>query len=403
MRVAAGFVGSCLLLLACTTQAPTPSPTSPGTTPSPSATPTEQPTAQPTPTVGPTTDTGLPTSILGLPVYTVAGINQLAASGALDGRYAAVAGYWAQYALPCPYMPHQPPLSGFCYGGKFGDTPESVQGAGGIDGGAPLAVMETVGGNRLWQFSAPMGGTAARVALIVHSADARSWQCEPARRADCASRLVIDRVAWADDEEVVMDQPDPNTAPADLHLTLDQVIAAAVQPGQTLVLAYPLKATRMNDVDPRFAALAQGLAWYVRVISGPADPDGIVPGVDVLVDDSNGTVISTLPLEVDAAYHPARVVLDSNGWEGPVGTAAFTISKGTTVVMAGDLGAQLAPLNLEAGDYTVHAFIDTPQANPVAGPTCDLEMSVAAGDDVAFYADFAGSGDCSWKAGSLFP
>jgi hypothetical protein len=122
--------------------------------------------------------------------------------------------------------------------------------------------------------------------------------------------------------------------------------------------------------------------------------------VDLLIDDATGSVIATLPLQVDAAYDPARVVVDAKGWNGPVGYPAFTVSTTDTVVMADDLGASLAPLVLEASDYTVHAFIATPEANPVAGPTCDLALTVAPGDEVVYYADFQRhNADCVWKTG----
>jgi hypothetical protein len=351
----------------------------------------------------------LPTSILGLPVYTVAGISRLAANGSLDGRFAAVAGYWAQFALPCPFMPHQPAVLGFCSGGSFADTPEAARNQGGsVNGPVPVSVRETANGSLLWSLGQSSGDPGSMgvgsVALIVHRADSRAWQCAPNDRAACHSRLVIDNVAWVNGSIVAAPPDMSHLDGASPALSIDQVIAAAVQPGQQLVTAYPLKGSAMNDVDPRFVGLADGVVWYVRVISGPPDADGIAPGKDVLVDDATGTVVSTLPLEVDAAYKPARIVLDAKGWEGPVGNPVFTLSVGTEVRIAGDLGAGTEPILLDAGDYKVHAFINTPQANPVAGPTCDLDLTVAAGDDVSYFANFsAGSGDCTWVSGSLFP
>ncbi len=398
MRVVAGFVVICLLGLACMTTAPTPNPTS---TASPAPTPTEKLTDQPSPTVGPTTDTGLPTSILGLPVYTVAGIRQLAARGALDGRFAAVAGYWAQYAYPCPYTPHQAPLSGFCYGGEFGDTPESVGVAGGPDGRAPLTVTETSWGNVLWHITGGPAGPSAQVALIVHAGDARSWQCDPAQRQECASRLVIDRVAWANDEELGLDQPDPNGPPGNLQMTLDEVIAAAAGQGDTAVLAYPIDAGSLNDVDPRFIGQGEHNVWYVRLISGPADADGIAPGKDVLVDDATGTVVTTMPLAVDPGYQPARIVLDSKGWDGGNGPRpVFTVGNADGTVAQGWLDSSSTPMAIEPADYTVHGFIGPQGRDPVFGRTCNLQLTLAVGDDVAYYADWPERGDCTWKEGA---
>ena len=361
--------------------------------------PTQEPTAQPTPTVGPTTDTGLPTSILGLPVHTVAGMHELAASGALDGRMAAVAGFWTQEALPCAFMRHSPAVLGFCNGGRFADTAAELQtGSGGT---APIIVPETVGGSLLWQQAGPTAGAAARVALILHAADSRSWQCAMPDRRTCASNLIIDRVAWANGAELGIDQPDPNTAPANLHLRLDQVITAAAGPGDTVVLAYPIDAGSLNDVDPRFVGEGQGNVWYVRLISGPPDADGIAPGKDVLIDDATGAVVTTMPLSVDPSYGPARVTIDTDGQvPGPLGQARFWVSAEGAVVAHGRLDSSLAPLALEPGDYTVLALGDTGaiMASPKL-PQCSLDLSVAAGDNVAFYADWPGGADCTWKEG----
>lgn len=361
----------------------------------PSGTP--QPTQQPTATAGPTTDTGLPTSILGLPVYTVAGINQLAADGKLDGRLAAVAGYWVQEALPCAFMPHISPVMGFCNGGRFGDTAAEAQ-SGGSGSAAPVAVPETVGADLLWQMAGP-ANDPARVALIVHAADARSWQCAPADRATCASNLIIDRVAWMNDLTTDVETANSPVAP---RMTFDEVAAAGVQAGETLVLAYPLLAMQLNDVDPRFVGkVGSGVVWYVRLMSSTPDSDGVVDGRDVVIDDATGAVPGDLPLAVDATYKPARLVLNVNGQD--IGSTNFDVVVGGRIVAQGVLSSALAPLTLASGEYTIHAWAIGGGASPPTNLACDLALSLAAGDDVAYYADWASGGDCTWKEGSLFP
>jgi hypothetical protein len=330
----------------------------------------------------------------------VAGINQLAATGQLDGRLAAVGGYWAQFALPCPYMPHQPVILGFCSGGSFADTPEAAATCCGSNT-APIAAPETASGQVLWSARGPNGGASA-VVLIVHAADGRAGQCAADVRADCHSRLVIDSVAWIDGQATALN-PDTSALP-NVALTVDDVVAAGVKPGEQLVTAYPLLATGMNNVDPRLiGGRGAGVLWYLRLATGAPDANGISDGVVRLVSDSDSSIGGELPLLVAEDYQPARVILDAKDWNGNGAYPRFTLGVDSTVVAEDVLGSGSTPLSLLAGDYVVHAFIATQQANPVAGPTCNLPLTVAAGDDLAFYAQFPTQGDCSWKAGSLFP
>src|SRR6476469_3366884 len=94
VRGAAALLSCCLVALACAGAIPTTSPTPTGS-PSPSAgsspTPTAgaSATAAPSPTISIGPD-GLPTSVLGLPVLTVAAAQALVDSGAADGRFMAV-------------------------------------------------------------------------------------------------------------------------------------------------------------------------------------------------------------------------------------------------------------------------------------------------------------------------
>jgi hypothetical protein len=396
----------CLAALACNTGIPNPSPAptaspAPTTSAQPSATP--EPSPPSTPTVGPTTDTGLPTSILGLPVHTVVGINQLAASGALNGRFAAVAGFWTQQALPCAYMSHVSPVSGWCNGGTFGDTPAEAEGNGNV-APAPISVPETRGGDLLWEAERGAEGSPARVALIVHTADSRSWQCAPADRVGCATMLIIDRVAFINDEVPAPDAPDSNLSP---RMNMDDVGAAAVEAGETLVFTYPLSATQLNEVDPRFIGKGSGVVWYVRVLSGAPDGDGVVAGRDVLVDDATGKVVAELPAAADPDYNPTRMVLDVSGQiQGQLGQAFFSISAREDVIADGTLSSSLTPIELMAGEYTLRAWaiggaITSP---PAAGDlACQRDVSLASGDDVSYYAEWNAASTCGWTEGSLFP
>ena len=405
MRGVLALLSCCLLVLACAGAVPTTSPT-PTSSPASSTTPgpTGTPTVAPSPTIGPTSDptsdTGFPSSILGLTVHSVAEINQLAADGKLDGQLAAVGGYWAQFALPCPFMPHEAVLAGFCDGGSFADTSQAAQTCCGT-GTAPIATTETANGDMLWS-AGGVNGHAAMVVLIVHAADSRTWQCAPVDRASCHSRMVIDSVAWVNGAATEVN-PDTSALSGAATLTIDQVVAAGVKPGEQLVTAYPLLASSLNEVDPRLIGQGPGTVWYLRVATGTPDADGVSAGLVRLVGDSSSAILTELPLVVADDYQPARVVLDSKDWNGNGAYPRFTIGNDSTILADGDLGSSATPLSLVPGDYLVHALIATPQANPVAGPTCDLPLTLAAGDDVSFYAQFPSQGDCVWKAGSLFP
>lgn len=86
-----------------------------------------------------------------------------------------------------------------------------------------------------------------------------------------------------------------------------------------------------------------------------------------------------------------------------MGQAHFQIARGGLVVANGVLGSSLTPFALEPGDYSVSAWgtsgaiLATPRPLP---PGCDLDLSLAAGGDVAFYADWQHR-DCTWKAGEF--
>jgi hypothetical protein len=346
----------------------------------------------------------VPETALGLPVLTVAAAQALIDSGAVDGRFMAVGGYWYQFALPCAYQPHIAPLADHCGYGELFDTRQNPN-PGSSDGLSPAFVAES---------AASFGGVpnGAPVVVLMHVADARLWQCPGDQRADCKARPVLDRMVWADGQEV-----DPTQFQPDLVTTTsyDAAIAAATESGMgPAVLAYPLDASRLQDVDPRFSGSTNGLVWYVRVNSGAPFSNDVAPGIDVLIDDETGELLSFLTQEINMDDLRARVVLDSNGWI-PAGDARprYVLANGplwdsgwpTANYLEGWLDSSSAPLALtgRAGDpepYTVHAYIGTETTGLPDGPSCDLSLDLRPGDDVAYYADFPMSGDCVWKQGS---
>ena len=322
---------------------------------------------------------------------TVADLGKALAAGQLDGRLAAVGGYWRQYALPCPFMPHQAVISGFCSGGQFADAAADVDTCCGSAnaGVVPIAVPETLDGDQLWSASS---ASAARVVLIVHAADSRAWQCAADPKDDCHSHIVIDDVAWVNGSATA--QPttvaDSGVQP---KMTFDQVATAAVKSGEQLVNAYALGATHLNEVDPRFMGKGSGIVWLVRVAAADTSGDGTVR----LISDADGSVIEELPLKVAADYDPARVVLDSDfSGNGDSTYPRFVILAGTTTIADDQLGMGSTPVTLESGDYVLHAFMADTDGKAIAGgPTCDDPITVVAGANVAYKATFTGSA-CKW-------
>ncbi|MEA2678187.1 MAG: hypothetical protein QOJ81_2328 [Chloroflexota bacterium] len=385
MRVALALLTCAVSVVGCGTQAPTPSP-EPSSTAATSATPSATPTA-----------TGEPTP---LPVLTVAAASDLLMSGGLDGRFAAVSGFWYQYFLPCPYQAHLARLAERCGYGVLVDQPLANAFGGNMTIGpedgliSPAMVTESAASFGL------TGGDSPQVLVIIHLADSRLWQCALNERSICQRRPVLDRMVSIDGQDVDPAQFQPNLQ-TNLSLDAASAAASAAAGGGQVVLVYPLDATAMQDVDPRFAGPGSGVVWYARVITGAPDANGIAAGTDVLIDDASGEVVATLPLKVDAAYNPARLVLDSNSLTlGSIPQPHFSITVDERVVVQGLLDSSSSPLALSPGDYTVKAWAASGAIqSPPDFPECALELTVAAGDDLAWYADFEGAGACTWKQG----
>jgi hypothetical protein len=390
----------CLLLgalvAACAAGQPLPSPT-PGAT----STPTSQTgptmvasTWTPTPANGSSVAPGaFPAELLNMPVITVAAANAAVASGALDGRFAAVGGYWRQYALPCPFLPHQPIIEGFCSGSVFADSPQDENAGGGIGGSAPVSAPETVNGDQLWSAASE---SPAPVVLIVHAGDSRAWQCTPDQLTDCQRHMVIDAVVWVNGTFL---------APLSLGIAYDatptmslgSVASIATASGGQLVTAYALDAAHLNDLDPRLLGMGKGTVWYVRVAQPASGSDITAAGTVRLINDADGSLIDDLPLSVAADYSPARLVLDSQN--SGSGYPHFTVDAGATVLADDQLDLSTTPIALLPGEYVLHAYMTDQNGVAAGGASCDKSITAAATDNLAYTANFSSS-TCSWGPGN---
>jgi hypothetical protein len=395
MRAVLGLIACVVFVAACTSQAPTP-------TPQPSATvlPTATAAPSPTSTIDPNAP---PMTVLGLPVLSVSRASGLIDAGEVDGRFLAIGGYWHAYFLPCRYMPHVAPLAQQCGFGVLTDAQIEDPFAGPMGPNvpgrlSPALVVESVGSLNMGDSPDP------EVVAVVHLADSRSWQCAAQGRGSCLSRSVLDRMVWSDGQYVDPGQFQPEITTT--MTTADASEIAATLTGGQVVVAYPLDATSLNDVDPRLIGQGPDIVWLTRVVSGAPDEDGTAAGEVVLIEDATGSVISRLGLEVNELYQPARVILDTNGLgPGSVPDAAhFSISAADQILAQGNLESSSAPFALEPGDYMLTAWAASGAiTDPPQNIHCEADLSLAAGDDVAYYADWPGGGECRWVEGVLFP
>ena len=400
-----------LFVVGCTSTPPTPTshpfstsvasatPAAAGTaSASPLTTASAPSTASPNPTgFGP-----FPASVLGMPVRTVAQAHVLQAAGKLDGRVVAVGGYWSQVAIPCPFTPHESVMDGFCSGITFADTDEKP--AVGIGDANLILPLEAANGDQLWP--AQTQDAPAAVVLIMHSLDSRAWQCKPEDREQCKNKLVIDRVAWINGQDQVVNSPRSALTLAELHLTPDQASSAALRAGETLLFAYPLRATTMNSIDPRFLGVGARPAypgsianaiWYVRAATTTPDSDGVSDATARVIDDVTAAVLREMPMTVAADYEPARLIIDEGQNEPNFPDGLYphgAVRLAGDAVYADSANLSSTPLAVSPGAYELHGYIGSEMS--IGDPQCTAPLTISADKDVAYAVTFTKK-SCSWS------
>ena len=382
-------------------------------------------------------DATFPSEVAGLPVISVAEGVELLGSDKLDGQAVAVAGYYSEFTPSCPYPGRYiGPLEGWCRFVAFTDTRASAQlcrpeGDNGMSCSqpsgtnlAPFFESETSGNASSWQTGGPTGEPAAFV-IIGHAGDARQWQCTAATQAECAHAFVVDRIAWADGNDV------PPTAPetADQQtykaitpgMTLAQV-ATAVGLGDDLLTAAPFRQGDIATVDPRWDFAGDDVVWLVRSL-GPVAASGTGesrPETVWLVDDATGRVVDSHPLKSADDYQPARLwqmttvhgldccandtlafyrVESGDGtlvYEGSVpggesGGSGFT-------AFGGSYGS--GPLVLPAGEYSITAWLARYDGGVTGRPRyeCSTQVTLRPLEDVALNAEYPHDRACTFQA-----
>lgn len=377
-------------------------------------------------------EVAFPTEVAGLPVISVAHAADLLQSGQLDGEAAAVAGYFNEFSPSCPAPDrYVGPLESHCSFVALADTR------------AGATLCESLGSNGL-SCSFPAGihlsplfkpetsvpastrlvgpnGEPERVVLIGHAGDARQWQCSAGAQQECGKAFVVDRVAWAQGEDVPLMAPQTGDVTSGLPITATislEHVSAAVGPENEVLTAAPFRAGDIAAIDPRWNLTVDGVAWLVRSIAqGSSSSRGEAhPEMVWLVDDSTAEVIDSHPLKLDAGYQPARlwrtatvhgleccagnvfpaIRVESNDVElytGLVSSGAMGATDSTT--FGGAVGAP--PLVLPAGTYSISMWLTTYDNGVMGTQTdgCSTQITLRPLDDITVSADFPKGARCT--------
>jgi hypothetical protein len=380
-------------------------------------------------------DGPFPSEVAGLQVISVARADELLRSHKLDGRAVAVAGYYDQFTPPCPYPGrYVGPLESWCRFVAFTDSRASaklcqLEGANGMSchqpsgtNLSPWFMTETSGNAWSWVTGGATGEPAALV-LIGHAGDARQWQCTAATQAECASALVVDRVAWANGNDVPPTAPETGdqqsgkvTTP---RMTLAQV-KAAIGLGDDLLTGAAFRKGDVSTIDPRWNFAGDNTVWLVRSLGQAAGSVATGPRPETvwLVDDTTGKVIDSHPLQLAEDYQPARLwpmatvhgveccaddvfpfyrVESSDGkvvYEGLVSSSAS--GEGDSTTYGGTYGSGL--LVLPAGDYSITVWLANYDGGLTGAPHdgCSTQVTLRPLDDVALSAEFPPNKACTF-------
>lgn len=404
------------------------SPQASGASPTPTASSVPTPTLEITGSASPTGPPPMPTTIMGMPVMTVAQASQLLDSGQLNGRAVAVSGYfemnpanscfgpayWLQ-VRPCIYeaftdaqsdamLCHfQPNGDGTCKGPPLSDAPYLVPLF--LEGAdyAPLRDLRQ---------SFPV-----RAVIIGHAGDPRLWGCPPGKEAECRQVFVADRVAWVNGRDVPVTAIGTDFYPPlpPVRMTLDEVAAGLGLSGD-LVSAIAVDAGSVAQIDPRWNFTGNTVVWVLRSLRAATD-SGTTRGETLwLVDDSTGQLIGSHDIAAAADYNPARLWISAvehcNGsCRGDEPIPAFELRLGGAVLSSGWAGGDrvsgteittsepvLAAV-LDPGHYSVTAWLANPDqyGNP-AEPRmdqCSASVTLDAGHSL-LSVDFPAGETCTF-------
>lgn len=416
--LAAAVVVAAVVIRVVMVSAPSPDATRPGQT-SPAATASANESWP--------VDAQFPTTVVGMPVVSVAQAVDLLQSGDRDGRAVAVAGYFFEMVTSCPApMRYIGPLEDWCRFVAFTDdgasatlctytaNSTSCRPPSGTHL-APFFASETSGAVPAW------GREPIPLVLIGHAGDARQWQCAAEERETCQRAFVVDRIAWENGQDVPLTAPEPwdQTSSKRLtpRMTMEQA-AAAVGLADEVVAAAAFRAGDIATVDPRWNLAGDDIMWTVRSVGdgdSSADPTRSVRVS--LVDDATGNLVDAHDLALDAAYRPARLwtIATTHGIECCAGNVYpfYSVRSGDRtmlhdgMVQGGAYGRDDTttygpgvPLVLSPGSYTVTVWLASLDRGVIGPPTheCSTEVSLDELDDLMLEAGFPAAGQsCTFE------
>jgi hypothetical protein len=358
-----------------------------------------------------------------MPVVSVSQAVDMLERGDLDGRVVAIAGYFSRAVLSCPapMMRYTGPLEGWCQFVAFADDVASATLCTFTGNSTacrlptsthltPFFMPESSGA-----FKAASEGTPTPLVLIGHAGDARQWHCAADTQEACRQALVVDRIAWANGEDVPLTAPGPwdQTTSERLvpRLTVDQA-TAVLGLGDQVLLAAAFRAGDIRTVDPRWNLAGDDIMWIVRSIGTDASADATRSVTVSLLDDATGNLVEAHDLALGAAYRPARLwtIASATGLECCAGDLfpfhMVRSSDGTVVhdgiVSGGAYGRDDTttygpglPLLLRPGTYEVTVWLASLDGEVTGRPTeeCSTEVSLRALDDLMLEARFPAAGE----------
>jgi hypothetical protein len=364
---------------------------------------------------------GFPSGVAGMPVVSVATAVELIQRGSLDGRAAAVAGYFSEAVLACPApLGYVNPLVGWCRLVAIADDADGAtlchsgpEGTGCREPSgihlAPFFVPETSG-----HVPSPPNGKPVRVVLIGHAGDARQWQCAADAQAECSRAFVVDRVAWADGHDVPITAPQPvdqSTGDA-LHprLTAEEA-AMAVSNGDRVLSVAASRRGDVSGIDPRWNLAGDSIVWIVRSLGAADENAPTRPVLVSLVNDETADAIDAHDLALAAAYRPARMwtIVTAKAFDCCASDLFpfFRVSgaDGTAVhegIVSGNVSGHRGvttygpgvPLLLDPGTYAVDLWLATFDHGVIGPPSdaCSTQVTLRALDDLMLDARIPGPG-----------
>ncbi len=371
-----------------------------------------------------------PGEVLGLPTHTVSQAIDLIASGSVDGRAIAVAGYWDPGPLlSCPAIPgtYITTLQGYCNGAVLTETEQHLRysksdSLGGEYGTLPRTgplldthVLETP----IWSVlehaadaapsvPGPDPGeqlmTEVPVVLVGHTGDPRIWACPAgAVRSTCRTTFVIDRVAWLDGQALGVQLEEAQGRQLTSADVEEQVAALLPDSGHVLSIQ-SADPTDADDIEPRLAPDPDHAVWITRSIAGDVDANGTSPIQEIIIDDHDGSVVTQQPLASAPGYAPALLILQYTSLDltGKADPPYFEVDNASgALVHAGYLGKTVV---LDAGHYTLKAWLaKTDHSVPVGDPHdgCTVALDLTAGAQVVERATSPATGPCEWAPSDL--